>query len=267
MPVVDSTVDPTAVVGKLVKIGKGCFIGPRVQVTGPANLGDFVQLDSDITVFGDVTIGESTYIGKGCIIGHPRRQDLKRLTKGEATESTESGRTVLGKRCIVRSGSILYTDVSIGDDVEFGHNVVLREDVCVGNHALVGTNVVIDGETLVGRGVSIQTGVYLCRRSKVEDFVFLGPCCVFTNDRYAMQHETKLQGPTVKSGASVGANSVLMPGVVVGEGAVIGAQAVVTDDVPAGTISLGVPARQVKKVPKGWRPLLKERYMKSSASR
>ena len=267
MPVVGSTVDSTAVIGKLVKIGKGCFIGPRVKVTGPANLGDLVRLDSDIVVWGDVTIGESTYIGKGCIIGHPRRRDLKRLIKGEAAEGTESGRAVLGKRCIVRSGSILYTDVSIGDDVELGHNVVLREDVSIRNRALVGTNVVIDGETVVGRGVSIQTGVYLCRRSKVGDFVFLGPRCVFTNDRYAMQRETKLQGPTVGRGASVGANSTLMPGVVVGEGAVIGAQAVVTDDVPAGTIFVGVPARQVKKVPKGWRPLLEERYIKSAASR
>lgn len=262
MPTVGSKIDPAAVVSELAKIGIGCFIGPGVRITDPANLGNLVWLDSDVTILGDVTIGESTYIGKGCIIGHPRRQDLKRLIKGEVPESTRSGSTVLGKRCIVRSGSILYSDVSIGDEVELGHNVVLREDVSIGDHSLVGTNVVIDGETTVGKGVSIQTGVYICRRSKVGDFVFLGPCCAFTNDRYAMQLETKLQGPTIRRGASIGANSTLMPGVVVGEGAVVGAQAVVTDNVPAGTVFLGVPARQLKKVPKGWRSLLKERYEK-----
>ncbi|MBS7622293.1 N-acetyltransferase [Candidatus Bathyarchaeota archaeon] len=260
-----STVDATATVSSLARIGEGCFIGPRVRIAGPANLQDLVWIDSDVTILGDVTIGESTYIGKGCVVGHPRRDDLRRILEGEIPESNIPGRTVLGKRCVVRSGSIIYSNVVVEDDVELGHNVVLREDVRVGRHTMVGTNVVIDGESEVGRGVSIQTGVYICRGSKIEDFVFLGPCCVFTNDRYLMRLETKIQGPTVKSRASIGANSTLMPGVTVGEDAAVGAQAVVTRDVQAGTIFFGVPARRRKRVPRGWRSLLEERYKKSSA--
>jgi acetyltransferase-like isoleucine patch superfamily enzyme len=260
-----STVDATATISGLARIGEGCFIGPRVRIAGPADLQDQVWIESDVSILGGVTIGESTYIGKGCIIGHPRRDDLRRILGGEIPDSNLQGRTVLGKRCVVRSGSIIYLNVVVEDDVELGHNVILREEVRVGKRTMVGTNVVIDGESEVGRGVSIQTGVYICRRSKIEDFVFLGPCCVFTNDRYLMRLKTEIQGPTVKSRASIGANSTLMPGVTVGEGAVVGAQAVVTDDVQADTVFFGVPARRQKRVPRGWRSLLEERYKNSSA--
>ncbi|MEM3018233.1 MAG: DapH/DapD/GlmU-related protein [Candidatus Bathyarchaeia archaeon] len=259
-----STVDATATISGLARIGEGCFIGPRVRIAGPAHIKDLVWIDSDVSILGDVTIGESTYIGKGCVVGHPRRDDLKRILSDEITDSNLPGRTVLGRRCVVRSGSIIYSNVVLEDDVELGHNVVLREEVRVGKRTMVGTNVVIDGESEVGMGVSIQTGVYICRRSKIEDFVFLGPCCVFTNDKYLMRLKTEIKGPTVKNRASIGANSTLMPGVTVGAGAVVGAQSVVTDDVQAASVFFGVPARRQKRVPRGWGSLLEERYKKIS---
>lgn len=258
MSTVKARIDPSARVSEAANIGTGCFIGPRVRILGAVKLEDSVRLDSNVTIYGGVTIGESTYVGAGCIIGHPKRQDLKEMIKGEVVEEGSSGYSVIGERCIVRSGSVIYTDVTVGDDVELGHNVVLRENVTVGDNSLVGTNVVIDGETTVGKRVSIQTGVYICRKSRIEDFVFLGPYCVFTNDKYVMQKEAELEGPTVRRGASIGANSTLMAGVVIGKGSVVGAQAIVTKDVPAGTVFLGVPARRVKKVPRGWSPLLEK---------
>jgi len=258
-------IDSSARISESAKIGSGCVIGPGVRIVGKARLEDSVWLDANVTIYGEVAIGESTYIGAGCIIGHPVRKDLYRAAKGIAEMGGES-RSVVGKRVILRSGSVIYDGVIVADDVDVGHGVLLREDVTVGDHSLIGTNVIIDGESIVGRGVSIQTGVYICRCSRIEDFVFLGPYCVFTNDRFAMQKETKLEGPTVRKGASIGANSTLMPGVVVGEGAVVGAQAIVTKDVPSKSIFLGVPAREIKKVPKGWRPLLADRYQIGLAS-
>jgi len=242
------------------------MVGPGVRILGAAKLGRSVWLDSSVTIFGDVTIGEFTYVGSGCILGHPTRQDLGGSIKDRRTEITVSGVSVLGKRCIIRSGSVIYTNVAVGNDVELGHNVLIRENVTIGDNALIGTNVVVDGEATVGKAVSVQTGVYICRNSRVEDYVFLGPYCVFTNDKFVMQKESRLEGPTVKRGASVGANSTLMAGVIVGEGAVIGAQAVVTRDVPAGTIFFGVPARRAKKIPKDWKPLLEERHRRLSSS-
>ncbi|MGQ9639616.1 MAG: DapH/DapD/GlmU-related protein [Candidatus Bathyarchaeia archaeon] len=254
-----SRIDPTARVSGDAEIGEGCHIGPEVRIVGHARLEKNVWLDSYVTILGEVVIGKASYVGSGCIIGHPKRQEIMRIT-GEMVGADVGGHSVIGKRCIVRSGSVIYTDFVSGDDVEMGHDVLLREGVSVGDGSMIGSKVVIDGETIVGRGVSIQTGAYICRASKIEDFVFIGPNCVFTNDKYAMQKEVKLKGPTIKMGASIGANSTLMPGIVVGEGSIIGAQAIVTRDVPPGTVYVGVPARRLRRVPKDWTPILRTRY-------
>ena len=134
--------------------------------------------------------------------------------------------------------------------------MLVRENVTIGPRTKIGTNVVIDGSTRIGAKVSIQTGVYICTYSVVEDGVFLGPCCVFTNDKYVVQKPFKLIGPTVKKGASIGANALLFPGVTVGEGAVVGSQAMVNSDVPARTIFVGLPARKLRDVPDDWRSSL-----------
>ena len=253
-------IDPTAKVSVDAEVGEGCYIGPGVRIIGHVRLERNVWLDSYVTILGEVSIGEATYVGYGCLIGHPKRQSLTEITRGGGVGADMSGKSVLGKRCIVRSGTIIYTDFTSGDEVEMGHNVLLREDVRVGDRSLIGSKVVIDGETIVGRGVSIQTGAYICRKSIIEDFVFIGPNCVFTNDKYLMQKMFELKGPTVRRGASIGANSTLMPGIVVGEGSVIGAQSVVTSDVPSRTVYVGVPARRLGKVPKDWSPILKANY-------
>jgi acetyltransferase-like isoleucine patch superfamily enzyme len=129
---------------------------------------------------------------------------------------------------------------------------MVRENVTIGAGTKIGTNTVVDGSTRIGSRVSIQTGVYVCTYSTIEDGVFLGPCCVFTNDKFVTQKPYKLVGPTVKKGASIGANALLFPGIVVGEGAVVGSQAMVNIDVPPRTIFVGIPARKIRDLPVDW---------------
>jgi acetyltransferase-like isoleucine patch superfamily enzyme len=170
--------------------------------------------------------------------------------------ATKRRGTIIGKNCVLRSGTTVYSNVQIGNNVLFGHNSVIREAVSIGRGTKIGTNVVIDGTSRIGSDVSIQTGVYICTYSTVEDQVFLGPRCVFTNDKYVMQQPFKLIGPTVKRGASIGANALLFPGITIGEGAVVGSQAMVNSDVPPRTIFAGIPAKKLRSVPKGWRSAL-----------
>jgi len=256
-----SRLDITASVDARAEIAENCFIGPGARLVGHVKADKFVRIDSNVTVYGPAEIGKSAYIGPNCVLGHPTRHELSKMLKSEGLRLKSVERKVLrvGRDCRIRAGCIIYSDVTVGDNVEFGHNVLVRENVRIDDNSQIGTNVVIDGSCNVGRAVSIQTGAYLCTYSNVEDYVFLGPHCVFTNDKYVMQKKVKLVGPTVRRGASIGANATLMAGIAVGEGAVVGAGSVVTRNVPRRSVFLGIPARRRKKVPETWRPVLKEK--------
>ena len=156
--------------------------------------------------------------------------------------ATDAAPTTIGANGTVRAGSIIYCDVTIGEDFATGHNVLVREETTIGDSVLVGTNAVIDGYSEIGSAVSFQTGVYVPSHTTIESNVFLGPHCVLTNDPYPVRQDVDLEGPTIRQGASIGANATIIPGVEIGENAFVAAGAVVIDDVPPNTLAAGVPA-------------------------
>jgi acetyltransferase-like isoleucine patch superfamily enzyme len=105
--------------------------------------------------------------------------------------------------------------------------------------------VIIEEHCKIGNNVSIQSGVYIPTKSVIEDNVFLGPRATLTNDKLMGRGEWKIEGITIKRGTRVGANSTILPGVVIGENVMIGAGAVVTKDVESNVIVAGVPARKI----------------------
>lgn len=149
---------------------------------------------------------------------------------------------VIGDDATIRAGSIIYADVTVGDDFDTGHNVLVREDTEIGDRVVVGTDSVLDGSLSVGSDVSMQTGVYVPPESEIGDQVFLGPHAVLTNDAYPVRTDGDLDGPVLEDHVSVGANATVLPGVTVGEGSFVAAGAVVTDDVPPRTLAVGTPA-------------------------
>ena len=183
-------------------------------------------------IMGRSKIGKNSIIMNNVIIGFPKEEYIK-------LENFEGA--IIGDNAIIRPNTVIYCEVRIGKNFRTGHNVVIRENTIIGDDVLVGTNTVIDGETKIGSNVRIQSNVYIPRRTVVEDNVFIGPNAVLTNDRYPPSSE--LKGPIIKRGAKIGANSTILPGVIVGEGALVAAGAVVTRDVPPGKLAIGVPAR------------------------
>jgi len=103
----------------------------------------------------------------------------------------------------------------------------------------------IENDVLIGDRVTIKCGVYVWDGVRLEDDVFVGPNAAFTNDKLPRSgvHNKPLPITTVKAGASIGANSTIMPGLTIGSRALIGAGAVVTRDVPPWAIVTGNPAR------------------------
>jgi len=148
----------------------------------------------------------------------------------------------IGPGARIRSGTVIYPEVRIGENFTTGHGAVIREDTRIGDDVLVGTDTVIDGRTDIGDRTSLQTGVYVPSETTVGEGVFVGPRAVFTNDRYPVRADADLVGPTLRDDATIGANATVLPGVTVGEGAFVAAGAVVTEDVPPWTLAVGSPA-------------------------
>jgi acetyltransferase-like isoleucine patch superfamily enzyme len=116
--------------------------------------------------------------------------------------------------------------------------------------SVVGRGNVVDNDVQMGARVRIQTGVYLTAFTTIEDDVFVGPGVITTNDDTMALHkpETPTRGATLRRACRVGGGAVLTPGIEVGEEGFVAAGAVVTREVPARAVAMGVPARIVREV-------------------
>jgi len=147
-----------------------------------------------------------------------------------------------------------YVDdgVRIGDGTKIWHFCHIQEGAGpIGINCVIGQNVYIGSNAKVGDGCKIQNNVSIYDGVELEEYVFCGPSCVFTNDLAPRsKHPKKSEGrikTLVKQGASIGANATIVCGHTIGCWAMVGAGAVVTKDVPDYALMLGVPAKQV-----GW---------------
>jgi UDP-2-acetamido-3-amino-2,3-dideoxy-glucuronate N-acetyltransferase len=116
--------------------------------------------------------------------------------------------------------------------------------------------VFVENDVVVGDRVTVKCGVQLWDGLRIEDDVFLGPNVTFTNDRFprSQQHLARYPETVVKRGASIGANSTILPGLIIGPGAMVGAGSVVTRDVPPNAVVVGNPARIVRYTSEGPSP-------------
>jgi acetyltransferase-like isoleucine patch superfamily enzyme len=108
----------------------------------------------------------------------------------------------------------------------------------------------VENDVQIGARVRLQTNAYITSRSVVEDDVFVAPGVITTNDPTAGRRQPgqELRGALLRRACRIGAGAVLLPGVEVGEQAFVAAGAVVTADVPARAVVMGVPARVVREV-------------------
>lgn len=212
------------------------YISKRAKIRG--------FLEGEAKVLGPTRIGPKTVIGNGVIIGYPIRKKVLSLKKPglEAYDGVSDGSTI-GRRCVIRAGSIVYEGAQIGNNVETGHGVLIREKTVIGEWTRIGTYSVIDGNVKIGSKNNIQTGVYIPPGTVIGSNVFMGPYVTVTNDRYPPS--PKVSGVIIEDYAAVGSRAILIAGIRVGEGAVIGAGAIVTKDVQARTVVLGVPAKVI----------------------
>lgn len=128
----------------------------------------------------------------------------------------------------------------------------IREGVKIGDNCTIGSNVYIDHDVVIGNNVKVQNNVLIYFKTIIEDDVFVGPAVCLTNDKYprSVTSDGKLKTGDdwkpgtihIKKGASIGAGSIILPGVTIGNYALIGAGTVVTKNLPNHALAIGNPA-------------------------
>jgi UDP-2-acetamido-3-amino-2,3-dideoxy-glucuronate N-acetyltransferase len=138
----------------------------------------------------------------------------------------------------------------IGAGTKIWHFSHVQSRATIGERCILGQNVNVANDVRIGNNVKIQNNVSIYTGVELEDDVFCGPSCVFTNvinPRSQIVRHSQYQLTLVRRGATLGANSTIVCGATIGRYAFIGAGAVVRGDVPDYALMLGVPATR-----KGW---------------
>lgn len=154
------------------------------------------------------------------------------------------------KNYFVHETAIIDNNVIIGSGTKIWHFSHILSGSRIGKNCIIGQNCMIGPDVTVGDNCKIQNNVSIYKGVELEDDVFCGPSCVFTNvltPRAFIERKSSFQKTLVKKGATIGANSTIICGHTIGRYALIGAGAVVTSDVPDYALFLGVPARHA-----GW---------------
>ena len=150
----------------------------------------------------------------------------------------------------VHSTAVIDQPVTIGAGTKVWHFSHIMQDAVLGERCILGQNVVVASGVTIGSNVKIQNNVSVYAGVILEDDVFCGPSCVFTNvinPRSQIVRRDQYQETRVRRGATIGANATIVCGAVLGRYAFIGAGAVVRSDVPDYALMVGVPARRI-----GW---------------
>jgi UDP-2-acetamido-3-amino-2,3-dideoxy-glucuronate N-acetyltransferase len=150
----------------------------------------------------------------------------------------------------IHKSSYLDKNVKIGEGTKIWHFSHILKDSNIGRDCIIGQNVMIGPGVTVGNGCKIQNNVSLYKGATLEDGVFCGPGCVFTNvynPRAFIERKNEFKPTLVKKGVTIGANATVVCGNTLGRYCFIGAGAVVTRSIPAYALVYGTPARI-----KGW---------------
>jgi acetyltransferase-like isoleucine patch superfamily enzyme len=213
-------------------------------------LGEKVQIGEDVKFGAHVVVHDGTVIADGCsiedhvVLGKRPRLARDSQAKGEvpALELREGVTVCAG--AVVFAGALIEAGAILGDQS------YVRERSHIGAGSLIGRGSVVDNDVQVGARVKVQTNVYLTAFTVVEDDVFVGPGAITTNDDTMARHRSdmRLRGAMLRRACRVGGGAVLTPGAEIGEEAFVAAGALVTRDVPARAVVMGVPARVVRQV-------------------
>ncbi len=166
-----------------------------------------------------------------------------------ASDSDSGEQHTTARATSIHPTAVIDEGAVIGDGTRIWHFVHIMPGAVIGSDCVIGQGCFV-GNVRIGRGVRIQNQVSVYDGVELDDYVFVGPSCVFTNvinPRSEVNRKSEYRTTKVHRGATLGANATIVCGVTIGPYAFIGAGAVVRRDVGAYALMVGVPARRI-----GW---------------
>src|SRR3954449_9835692 len=205
------------------------------------------EIHPSAIVYPGTKLGEGVKVLEHAVIGKQPALSPRSTASREELPPTE-----IGDGTIVSTGAVVFAGAKVGARVILGDQSCVRERVSVGDDVVIGRGSLVENDTTIGAMTKIQAEAYITAYSTLEEYVFIAPCVVTTNDNFMGRTERRhelVKGPTIRRGARIGGGAVLLPGIEVGEDAFVGAGAVVIRDVPPRTVVVGNPARVMRGVP------------------
>ena len=237
-----TVVHPSARIGERARIGEFVVISENVEI------GEDCQIASHVVIHPGTRIGHRVRIDEHAVLGRlPMRSPRSALTKVK-----DLAPAVLGDGCMVGSFVSVYAGSHIAANVLLADYASVREDATIGELTIIGRGVAVENQVTIGSRCKIEAGAYIAALSSIADDCFVAPHVTLTNDNFLGRWKERFKfhkGVTMKTGARLGANVTVLPGLVIHEDGVAAAGCTVTHDVPPNKIVLGVPARVWRDVP------------------
>jgi acetyltransferase-like isoleucine patch superfamily enzyme len=199
-------------------IHPSALISPKAKIHDKVTIGAFCIVHENVEILAGTSIDSYSEIG---------------IKTGLAKDQI----LLIGENSVIRSHATIYIGSKIGSNLQTGHYVSIRENSDIGHHCQIGSRGDIQGDCSIGNYTKLHIG----KKSKVGNYVWMFPEVLLTNDPTPPSYA--LDGPTIKDFVVLAAKVLVFPGVIIEKGAVISASSVVKQDVPAGKLMSGNPAK------------------------
>jgi len=205
---------------------------------------------NNLISFGDVQIGKNVTIFPNVVLGRPPMAPKGRT---EIDYSKLASLPVyIGDGTIIGANSVIYNNVSIGKDCLIGDGVYIREGVSIGDGSIIGISCKVGARTIIGCNTRVMDLTNVSSDAVLGNNVFIGPGVMMGNDNSMGRDDAgdgfAFTGPKIQDWATLGMNVSVLPGVTIGADSIIAASAVVSKDIPAGVLAMGVPAKVVRNI-------------------
>ena len=233
----------TAIISDEATIGTNVSIGPY-SIIGNAIIGDDCIIHAHVVIEDGIKLGSGVEVFPGGFLGkEPKGPGV--LARKPVFEKT----IVIGNGCQIGPHAIIYYDVQIGCESLIGDGASIREKCLIGSRCIVSRYVTVNYNTIIGDGTKIMDNTHITGNSKIGNNVFISTLVGLTNDNVIRAaFADHIVGPIIEDNAIIGVGASVLPAVRIGQGAIVGAGSVVTKNVAARTLVMGVPAKFVRTI-------------------